>query len=332
MASLAPDVSTATLAPNAVVGSRRRGLVLAVLSAVAFGISGVLCKVAMIGGAPFLTPSYLAQARITGAAFVLVVIVVIRRRGYPPIRWSPITVVALLGYGVLAFAVMQTLYFAAIGRLSVGVALLIEYLAPALVAVWALLVQRRPPTRWTWYAIGAALIGLALIARPWQGLRLDGLGVAAALGAAGALAATFLFGESLQRRMGGPQLAAMGAAIAAALLAVLQPWADFPLRVLGNRTRLGVPVWVLVVTIVLVGTVFAYLAGIAALRHLPAPIAAVVATLEVVVAAAVAWLLLGERLSGWEVGGGVLLLVGAVLAQRREVTDPSRPQPAASTG
>jgi drug/metabolite transporter (DMT)-like permease len=334
MASLAPDTGvgaggdTAVSSNRPVVehsagrqtpetrSNRRRGLILAVSSAVAFGISGVVSKAAMLGAGPALTPSALAQFRITGAALVLLLVVAVRRRSFSKIRWDLPAVIAVLAYGVLAFLVMQTLYFAAIRRLNVGVALLIEYLAPALVAAYALLVQRRPQARSTWYGIAAALAGLALIARPWQAMRLDTLGVLAALGAAGALAAAFLLGESTQRRMAGPQLAAAGAGVAAVLIAAIQPWGGFPWAVLGNATTFHLPVWALLVVIVLVGTVLAYLAGIAALRHLPAPIAAVVATLEVIVAAFVAWVLLGENLTVWELGGGTLLLAGAVTAQR----------------
>jgi drug/metabolite transporter (DMT)-like permease len=214
---------------------------------------------------------------------------------------------------------VQILYFVAISRMPVGVALLLEYTSPALVALWALLVQRRPQHRSLWIAIGAALVGLMLIARPWQGFALDTLGVGAALLAAVASASYFLIGDALKGQVPGPQLAGFGAAAGAVVLGVTQSWADFPWHLLGARGELagrGVPVWLLLGVVVLVGTVVAYLTGIAALRRLPAPIAAVVATMEVVVAAVSAWVLLGEHLSGWELAGGALLLTGALIAQR----------------
>ena len=75
--------------------------------------------------------------------------------------------------------------------------------------------------------------------------------------------------------------------------------------------------WALLLVVVLIGTVLAYVTGLAALAHLPAPVASVVATLEVIVASVTAWVLLGEHLSLLEILGGALLLLGALLAQRR---------------
>ncbi|MEO7378008.1 MAG: DMT family transporter [Nakamurella sp.] len=306
---------------------RAQGLVLAGISAVAFGSAGVCAKAAMTAAGPELSPLWLAQFRITGAAVVLLLIVLgtrwLRPQGQP-VRWTPRAIMAVIAYGVLGFVAVQILYFVAISRMPVGVALLIEYTSPALVALWALLVQRRPQNRSLWLAIGAALVGLMLIARPWQGFALDTVGVAAALLAAVASASYFLIGDSLKGQLPGAQLAGFGAAAGALVLGVMQSWADFPWRSLGRRGELAgheVPVWLLLAVVVLIGTVLAYLTGIAALRRLPAPIAAVVATMEVVVAAVSAWVLLGEHLSAWELAGGAMLLTGALVAQR----SPSRP-------
>ena len=306
---------------SVLAAERRRGLGFAAVSALAFGSAGVAAKAAMAAAGPALTPMWLAQFRITGAALVLLVVVGVsqRRRPTPPIRWTPRVTIAVIAYGIGGFVAIQVLYFIAISRMPVGVALLIEYTSPALVALWALLVQRRPQHRTLWFAIGAALIGLLLIARPWQGFALDTLAVGAALLAAVASASYFLIGDSLRDRVPGPQLVTLGAAAGALLMGLTQSWTAFPWQVLGRRGELAglaVPVWALLAVVVLVGTVVAYLAGIAALRRLPAPIAAVVATMEVVVAAVAAWLLLGEHLSAWELAGGALLLAGALMAQR----------------
>lgn len=314
--------------------ARRRGLVLAGVSALAFGSAGVCAKAAMTAAGPELTPLWLAQFRITGAAVVLLLIVGIGRRlrpALPEVAWTPRAVVAVIAYGVIGFVAIQIMYFVAISRMPVGVALLIEYTSPALVALWALLVQRRPQHRSLWVAIGAALVGLMLIARPWQGFALDTIGVGAALLAAVASATYFLIGDALKGQIPGPQLAGFGAGAGAVVLGVTQSWSDFPWHLLGRRGELagvGVPVWLLLTVVVLVGTVIAYLTGIAALRRLPAPIAAVVATMEVVVAAVSAWVLLGEHLSAWELAGGAMLLSGALIAQRSPGRPVETPTPA----
>lgn len=326
--------TTTTTDDDRTGGTRRQGLLFAGVSALAFGSAGVCAKAAMTAAGPDLTPLWLAQFRITGAALILLLVVGISHWLRPALRkveWTPRAIFAVIAYGVIGFVAIQIMYFIAISRMPVGVALLIEYTSPALVALWALLVQRRPQHRSLWIAIGAALIGLMLIARPWQGFALDTVGVGAALLAAVASATYFLVGDALKGQIPGPQLAGFGAAAGAVVLGVTQSWADFPRAVLARRGELagvGVPVWLLLVVVVLVGTVIAYLTGIAALRRLPAPIAAVVATMEVVVAAVSAWVLLGEHLSAWELAGGSLLLAGALIAQRGPTRHVETPEPA----
>lgn len=325
------DTTTIPTSADRMRSTRRRGLMFAGISALAFGSAGVAAKAAMTAAGPELTPLWLAQFRITGAALVLLLIVGVSRWLRPALQqveWTPRAIVAVIAYGVIGFVAIQVMYFVAISRMPVGVALLIEYTSPALVALWALLVQRRPQHRAVWLAIGAAMVGLMLIARPWQGFALDTVGVGAALLAAVASATYFLIGDALKGQVPGPQLAGFGAAAGAIVLAVTQSWADFPWHLLGRPGEVGgvtVPVWLLLAVVVLIGTVVAYLTGIAALRRLPAPIAAVVATMEVVVAAVSAWVLLGEHLSAWELAGGALLLSGALIAQR------SPAQPTAAT-
>lgn len=313
------------VSPPRPTASRLRGIVLAAVSAAAFGSAGVCGKAAMLASGGALSPVRLAQFRITGAAIVLLAIVAVlgrtpagRRR--PRIRWTRPLAGTVMAYGLLAFVGVQVLYFIAIDRMPVGIALLIEYLGPALVALYALVVQHRPQHRGTWLGILAALVGLTLIARPWAGFTLDTLGVTAALCAAVTLAVYFLVAESVGDRIPALPLSAYAATVAAVVLAVAAPWWSFPFAVLGRTAPLlglSVPVWVLLLVVVLVGTVLAYVAGLSALAHLPAPVASVVATMEVVVATVTAWILLGEHLSLLEILGGAMLLVGAVVAQSR---------------
>ena len=280
----------------------------------------------MAGAGSQLSPLRLTEFRVTGAAAVLLPIVAAvtlgNRRAHRPARmtWDRRAVLVVVAYGLIAFVAVQSLYFVAIHRLPIGVALLIEYFAPALVALWVVFVQHRPQPRATWFGIALTLVGLALIARPWAGFALDGIGVAAALVAAAALAAYFLLAESAGERMPGLELCAWAATVGAAALALVLPWWSFPWRALARHAELAghpTPVWLLLVLVVVVGTVIAYLTGIGALTYLPAPVVAAVATVEVVVASVTAWVLLDERLSTPEIVGGAVLLGGAVLAQRR---------------
>ena len=83
----------------------------------------------------------------------------------------------------------------AIDRLPVGMALLLEYQAPILVALWARFVQHERVRPRLWAGLALAWGGLAAATGIGSGLELDGIGVLAGLGAAVCFAAYFLIGE-----------------------------------------------------------------------------------------------------------------------------------------
>ena len=134
------------------------GLLLALVSAVAFGTSGAVARSLLDAG---WTPGAVVAMRITVAALTLVAPTVLALRG----RWVMLRDQAgvILGYGVFAVAGTQLAYFSALQHLSVGVALLIEYLAPVLIVgfVWAR--TRRRPGRLTVAGVALSLAGLLLV-------------------------------------------------------------------------------------------------------------------------------------------------------------------------
>jgi drug/metabolite transporter (DMT)-like permease len=264
-----------------------------------------------------LTPLETVWLRLAGAALVLVPLTwLIAGPGLRAlVRNRPGYVVT---YGVLSIAGVQICYFIAISRLPVGIALLLEYLAPALVIVWMVLVTRVRPPREAFAGAVLAAIGIAIVVEVWSGLQLDALGLVAGVGAAICQASFFLLSDSSEDIDPLP-LAAAGTVVGAVLTAVIaRPW-NLPWSALAGRGDVAgteLPVLLLVGWIVLVSTVLAYLTGIYAVRFLSAPVASVIATVEVVVAALVAWVVLGERLTTIQLLGGLVVLVGAMLAQR----------------
>lgn len=164
---------------------------------------------------------------------------------------------------------------------------------------------------------GVSLVGLAGVVEIWSGIRFDPLGLLSALLAAGCLAAYFLLSE---RHDAADPTALLGWGLvigALVLTAVARPWAA-PWSVLAAPVAFRdtpVQAGMVAAALVLIGTVVAYLTGIVAVRRLSAPIAAVVATSEAVVATGLAWVLLGEALSGPQLVGGAVVLVGVCLTQ-----------------
>jgi drug/metabolite transporter (DMT)-like permease len=228
--------------------------------------------------------------------------------------------VNLAFYGVVGFALVQWLYFVAIDRLPIGIGLLFEFTAPVLIALWARFAWHEPVRRRVWPALGLVIGGLALVAQVWAGLTLDGLGVTAGLLAAIALAVYYLMGERLVGRRDPTSVVCLGLGFASLLWGFVLPWWSFPVDALSIDAVLPhglgtAPVWVLAVWTVTLGTIAPFVLSIAALRHLPATTVGIVATFEPVAAAVVAWAWLGESLVAVQILGGVVVLVGILLAE-----------------
>lgn len=304
---------------------RSAGLGLALASAFAFGGSGVAAKPLIEAG---LDPLHVVWLRVAGAALVMLP-VAWRHRAL--VRERP---VLLLGFGLLAVAGVQACYFAAISRIPVGVALLVEYLAPALVLGWVRFVQRRPVTRAAALGVVLAVGGLACVVEVWAGLGFDAVGLLLALGAACCQVGYFVLsdqggGDAAPDGSGPPNpvgVIAYGLLVGALVLtAVARPW-TMDRSVLGGGTVMDgteVPAWLLLAWIVLLATVLAYVTGVVSVRMLSPAVAGVVACLEAVIATVLAWVLLGEHLAAPQLAGGALVLAGALIAQS------ATPRPAA---
>ncbi|MFI8893213.1 EamA family transporter [Streptomyces paradoxus] len=305
------------------------GLGLALLSAVAFGGSGVAAKPLIEAG---LDPLHVVWLRVAGAALVMLPLAV-RHRAL--LRRRP---GLLAGFGLLAVAGVQACYFAALSRIPVGVALLIEYLAPALVLGWVRFVQKRPVTRAAAVGVVLAVGGLACVVEVWSGLRFDALGLLLALGAACCQVGYFVLsdqgsdaGDEAPDPLG---VIAYGLLVGAAVLTVVaRPWTMDWSVLQGTAGMDGRPVAavVLLAWIVLVATVVAYVTGVVSVRRLSPQVAGVVACLEAVIATVLAWVLLGEHLSAPQIAGGAIVLAGAFIAQSSTPAKGSG-QPVASGG
>ena len=296
---------------------RALGHVMVVLAATLFAVNGTVSKVALASG---ISAERLSQMRSTGAfAGLALALLVVRPRALRVTR-RDLPFLVVFGVGGLAF--VQWFYFLAIDRLAIGVALLIEYLAPLLVALWARFVYREAVRRRLWVALALSLAGLTLIVEVWDADQIDTVGVTFALVGAVAFAAYVLLAEHGVRRRDSMSLGAYGFLFAAAFWAVLQPWWSFPagavaadVSLQGRLDIFSVPAWTLVVTIVLIGTIVPFALVIGALRHISATRLGIVAMLEPVVAIVVAWIWLEEALSPVQLIGAAVVLAAIGLAQ-----------------
>lgn len=273
----------------------------------------MLAKAAIDAG---LSPEQVASARIClGAAILLVGTALFRPRALRVRRRELPTLVA---YGLVGVAAVQLLYFVAVARLPIGVAMLLEYLSPVLVTLWVRFVRGTRLPRAIWLGVGLAVTGLVLVAQVWHGLALDTVGVLAGLATAACSATYFLLGERSVAAGDPVGITTWGLVVGSAAVTAVAPVWSLPGGVVLGDATFGpwhLPAWVLLVAVAVVSTVVAYLAGMASLRHLPSSVVSVLSLIEPVTATALAWALLGQALSVPQVVGGVVLLGGALIVQ-----------------
>ncbi|WP_199849505.1 DMT family transporter [Blastococcus sp. Marseille-P5729] len=292
------------------------GLLFALLSAGSFGASGSLARGLLETG---WTSGAAVLARISIAAAVLAIPAAVALRG----RWWLLRSNAgmIAAYGMIAVAGCQLTYFLAVERMSVAVALLIEYTAPVAVVVWMWLRHGHRPSRRTVIGGVIAGAGLVLVLDLAGAARVDGVGLLWALGAMIGAATYFVLSAHPADGLPPITLAGSGLAVGAIALAVAGVIGIVPMRASTSDAIYGgslVDWWVPVLLLGVVTAAIAYTTGIAAGRRLGSRLASFVALSEVVAAMVFAWLLLGELPGAIQLLGGVLILVGVVLVKLGE--------------
>jgi drug/metabolite transporter (DMT)-like permease len=321
---------------------RGTGITLAVLSAATFGTSGAFATSLIDAG---WTPGAAVTARIAAAALILTGPALVQLRGHWAVlrRGAP----TIAAYGLVAVAGCQLFFFNAVSHLSVGVALLLEYLGTFLVVGWLWLRHGQRPRRLTVTGSVVAVLGLLLVLDLVGAHRVDPVGVLWGLGAAAGLAVYFVVSSATDDPVP-PLVLAWGAmSVGAVALIGLGATGLLPMHVrftdvalLHQRVSWVVPV----LGLSLVAAVFAYVAGIGAARLLGAKVASFVGLTEVLFAVMFAWLLLGQVPAAVQFAGGVLVVAGVALVRIDELRAPpgagaaadglvpAEHQPARSTG
>jgi drug/metabolite transporter (DMT)-like permease len=295
------------------------GLALVVTAALLFVVNAGVSRVVLRSG---VSPAELTLSRITGTAGVLLLVaLVFRRRALRPPRGR--LAALLVVHGVVGVALLQWVYFVAIDRLPVGLALLLEYLAPLLVVLWARFVQGEVVRRSAWVGLGMALLGLAMATGIVKGgLAFDTVGVLAGLAAAVCFATYFLVGEHGVALLDPLQVALWSFGIAAVAMNVVSPMTAFPWGLLGDSTTLlgrldalSAPVGVLVLWVTVLGTLAPFALALVAMRTLSASTTTQVAMLEPVGVTVLGFLWFRETLDAVALVGCALVVLGILAAQ-----------------
>lgn len=298
--------------------STRKGEILALAGAVAFAFNGIVAKLVLTSG---LSSMRLTQVRCGGAFLILGAYVFFRYRDR--LRTTKQELPWLAAYGLVGFMAVQAFYFVAIARMHVSIGLIIEFTAPIWIVMWLRYVMKKYVPPLMWISISMAFGGLLLIAQVWKGQTLDPIGVSAALVDAIALAIYFLLGEKLTRTRDAETLSVYGFGFASLGLLILMPIWDYPVGIFTQSINLqgiladyNVPGWVLIAWIILMGTIAPYLLVVNGIKLLSASTASVMGMAEPVLAGVFAWVWISEKWNVVQLIGGVVVIIGIILADR----------------
>jgi len=305
------------------------GLALALLSAATFSTSGSFAR--SLTGAGW-SPAAAVAVRISAAAVMLSVPAVLSMRGRWRLLWRNAGMISM--YGLIAVAGAQVFYFNAIQHLSVGVALLLEYLGTILVVGWMWIRHGHKPRRLTGAGSAVVVVGLVFVLNLVGGARLDPVGVLWGLAAAFGLATYFVLSSKVDNDLPPVAMASAGMTVGTVVLLGLGAMGVLPMHAsfgavdfVGQRVSWLVPV----LGLSFVAAAIAYVAGIGAARLLGPKLATFVGLTEVVFAVLFAWLLLGELPTGLQLAGGALIMVGIALVRVDELR-PGGTAPDAAVG
>lgn len=297
------------------------GLGIALFSSAVFGLSGSFAKALLETG---WSPGAAVTARLTGAALILAVPAVPALRG----RWHQLrdNWLTILLFGLIGVAACQLFYFNAVARLSVGVALLLEYLAPVIIVLWLWAASRKRPRVMTFAGTLLSLAGLVLVLDLTGAVKIDLVGVFWGMAAAVCLAIYFFITAKENDSLPPIVLASGGLLVGAAIMWLAAATGLLPMAFSTADTKLGpwiTPWWVPLAGLVILATVLAYVSGIMAARALGSMVASFVSLTEVLFAVVWAWLLLGELPGAIQLLGGVLIVGGVILVRLDELRRPA---------
>jgi DME family drug/metabolite transporter len=281
-----------------------------------FATSGVLIKHLVQGYG--LQPLTVVAARTALAALILFGLLGVRDRQLLRLRARDIPFFLL--FGLICVALLQASWAYAVSLIDVGVAVVLNYTAPAWAALfaWPLLGERINRQKGT--ALLLTTAGVALIVRIFdvQFLSLNVEGLLWGLGSGVLYGLYSIFVRRALKRYSFWTIVTYTFAIGGLFLVlaqlVLSPVEASPSRVLSALAQPGAVLWLVILA--LVPTLGGYSLFTFGLRFLEATVATILATIEPVMATLWAALFLGESLTWPQVVGGALVIGGVIALQR----------------
>jgi drug/metabolite transporter (DMT)-like permease len=295
--------------------SSARGYLFAASAAVLWGFSGVVTKFLLNRQ---MEPDELLIFRTSLAALILFFWLGISSR--PLLRVSPRDLPYFALLGAIGLVANQGFYYLSLTMVSVGYALLIQYLAPVFLMVYGVLTKTERMTGGKIIAACTAIGGCILMVLGQQGgvARVSLAGTLCALGSALGFTFYTIYGKRGLARHDSRTMMAYAFLFAGMLWIIIRPlwtlpWGNYDLQTLAFFLYLAG-----------VATVIPFGLFLASLHYLEPSRSSLTSMLEPVVAAVVAWLWLKEKMEPLQILGGVAVLSGILLLQLENIYSGKR--------
>ena len=295
-----------------------RGYLYIAAAAFLWGLSASLGKAVFTrklgpGAQSPLDPLILAQTRTT-LSWLALAPALLLFRGRAALRISRKDLGRTLLLGTLGIAASNYFYYLAIEKTTIATAIVLQYTAPAWVLLYMLARRHQHPTLRRVTAVLMAVAGSALAIGVFsQGrIKLNGVGIAAALAAAFSFSFYNVYGHSLletHERWKVITHTLMGAALF--WMVVNPPWKIVAAHYSGEQ-------WLFLAVFALLSMLLPFSFYFAGLQYLDATRAIVTSCLEPVFAILIAAAFLSEGLGPLQVVGVVVVLTASVVVQLPE--------------
>jgi drug/metabolite transporter (DMT)-like permease len=287
---------------------RNAGVACVVFSAVAFGAMAILARFAFASGVDTVT--LLALRFAIGS---IVMLAMLRARGNAVPRGT--TLGALVALGALGYGGQAITYFTALSLAPAGLAALLLYLHPALVALLAVVFLHERMTTGKLGALAVALAGTTLTVAPAIGSAAIASAPQVATGLAFAVASAAFYAVYI---VVAAAIGARAETFAMSTVVITSAAAVFIAAMLirGPHWPQTAAGWIAIVAIALLCTVVAITLYFAGLERIGPVRASTLSTIEPLCAVVLAAIVLDETLAPVQLAGGALILAGAVAIAR----------------
>lgn len=267
---------------------------------------------------PPIDPLILAQSRTT-ISFLVLAPILLAIRGRAGLHMPRPDFLRTLLIGVIGVAGSNYFYYLAIQRTNVATAIILQYTAPVWVLLYMVARKLQKATALRLLSCGLALFGIALVINLFGGggLKLDRIGLIAAMLASVAFAFYNIFGGLLVQRHNRWKLVLyvfLGAAVFWAI--VNPPWRIFAMHYSGAQ-------WTFLLVFALLSILLPFSLYFTGLQHLDPTRAIVTSCLEPVFSIAIAAIALGEVFGPMQAVGMALVLLATLLVQMPERGEPA---------